>query len=231
MVYFFHIFYSIFIYSLFFMHTYTPRTFTLGTLEGLSEEQIKVHLGLYEGYVKHMNVLREQIAELTTLDATKYAFAITETRRRLGFEFNGMRMHEYYFEQLEAIPNEGGSPDPSGSRGGASPLSSDSKLALAMTEKYGSVEGFMTHFKSVAMSRGIGWSILYADPVGNTIHTAWVADHELGQLGGLPIIFALDMWEHAFMVDYRPAEKKNYVEAFMANVNWSVVEKRFGEAS
>ena len=63
------------------MHTYTPRTFTLGTLEGLSEEQIKVHLGLYEGYVKHMNVLREQIAELTTLDATKYAFAITETRK------------------------------------------------------------------------------------------------------------------------------------------------------
>jgi superoxide dismutase, Fe-Mn family len=197
------------------MHTYTPRTFTLGTLEGLSDEQIKAHLGLYEGYVKHMNVLREQIAELTALDKEKYTYAIMETRRRLGFEFNGMRMHEYYFEQLE---------------GGPSPLSSESKLVTAVTEKYGSIDGFMTHFKSVAMSRGIGWSVLYADPVGNTVHTAWVADHELGQLGGLPVIFALDMWEHAFMVDYLPAEKKNYVEAFFKNINWSVVEKRFSDA-
>jgi superoxide dismutase, Fe-Mn family len=196
------------------MHTYAPRTFTLGTLGGLSDEQIKVHLGLYEGYVKHMNVLREQIAELTALDKEKYAFAIMETRRRLGFEFNGMRMHEYYFEQLE---------------GGASTLSGDSALAKAVSEKYGSVDDFMTHVKSVAMSRGIGWSVLYADPIGKTVHTAWVADHELGQLGGLPIIFALDMWEHAFMVDYRPATKKDYVEAFMKNVNWGVVEKRFTE--
>ncbi len=194
------------------MHTYTPQTFNLPELPGLSEKQIKAHIGLYEGYVKHINVLREQIAELTALDKEKYAYAIMETRRRLGFEFNGMRMHEYYFTQLE---------------GGASPLTSDSKLALAVTEKYGSVEEFMTHFKTVGMSRGIGWSVLYADPIANTLHTAWVADHELGQLGGLPVILAMDMWEHAFMVDYLPAEKKSYVEAFMGNINWNVVTKRF----
>ncbi len=197
------------------MHTYTPRTFALGTLEGLSEEQVKVHLGLYEGYVKHVNVLREQIAELTLLDKEKYAFAIMETRRRLGFEFNGMRMHEYYFEQLE---------------GGPSPISSNGALAQAVTEKYGSIDEFLVHFKSVAMSRGIGWSVLYADPIAHTVHTAWVADHELGQLGGLPIILALDMWEHAFMVDYRPGTKKDYVEAFMKNVNWGVVENRFANS-
>ena len=197
------------------MHTYTPRTFTLPTLEGLSLKQVQVHIGLYEGYVKHINVLREQIAELTALDKEKYAFAIMETRRRLGFEFNGMRMHEYYFEQLE---------------GGATPLNTESAVARAVTEKYGSVDDFITHFKSVGMSRGIGWSVLYADPVGKTLHTAWVGDHELGQLGGLPIILAMDMWEHAFMVDYVPAEKKNYVEAFLKNVNWSIVEKRFADA-
>ncbi len=197
------------------MHTYTPRTFSLGTLDGLSEEQVKVHLALYEGYVKHVNVLREQITELSALDKDKYAFAITETRRRLGFEFNGMRMHEYYFEQLE---------------GGVAPLNAESELTKAVTEKYGSVEEFMTHMKSVAMSRGIGWTILYNDPQGGTVHIAWVTDHELGQLGGLPIIFALDMWEHAFMVDYRPATKKDYVEAFLKNVNWSVPEKRFADA-
>jgi Fe-Mn family superoxide dismutase len=196
------------------MHTYTAQSFNLPELKGLSEKQIKVHIGLYEGYVKNINVLREQIAELTALDKEKYAYAITETRRRLGFEFNGMRMHEYYFTQLE---------------GGASALSSDSALGKAVTEKYGSVDAFIAHITSVGMSRGIGWSVLYADPKAKTIHTAWVSDHELGQLGGLPIIFAMDMWEHAFMVDYVPAEKKNYIEAFLNNVNWCVVERRFKE--
>lgn len=194
------------------MHTYTPQTFNLNALEGLSEKQIKVHLALYEGYVKHVNLLREQIAELTTLDKEKYAYAITETRRRLGFEFNGMRMHEYYFSQFEGATSE---------------LNSESELGRSLTEKYGSVSDFITHFTQVGMSRGIGWSVLYKDPVGGTVHTAWVTDHELGQLGGLPIILAMDMWEHAFMVDYVPAEKKNYIEAFLKNLNWSVVEKRF----
>ena len=194
------------------MHTYTATTFNLPELPGLSEKQIKVHIGLYEGYVKHVNILREQIADLTALDKEKYAYAITETRRRLGFEFNGMRMHEHYFTQLE---------------GGAQALTADSALARALCEKYGSVENFITHFTQVGMSRGIGWSVLYADPTAGTVHTAWVSDHELGQLGGLPIILAMDMWEHAFMVDYVPAEKKNYIEAFLKNVNWSVVDERF----
>jgi len=195
------------------MHTYTAQTFNLPELSGLSDGQIKAHLGLYEGYVKHVNLLREQIADLTALDPEKYSYAIMETRRRLGFEFNGMRMHEYYFSQFE---------------GGASPLGADSSLGKAVTEKYGSVEAFVAHFMGVGMSRGIGWSVLYRDPIGNTVHTAWVADHELGQLGGLPVIAAMDMWEHAFMVDYLPKDKKNYIEAFLKNMNWRVAEDRFG---
>jgi superoxide dismutase, Fe-Mn family len=198
------------------MHTYTPRTFNLPSLEGISPDQVKVHLGLYEGYVKHVNVLREQIAALTELDSEKYAYAIMETRRRLGFEFNGMRMHEYYFSQFE---------------GGPASLTSESSLSKALCEKYGSVEGFIAHFTSVGMTRGIGWAVLYNDPVGNTVHAAWVADHELGQLGGLPVILAMDMWEHAFMVDYVPAEKKKYVEAFFQNLNWNVGEDRFTSAT
>lgn len=194
------------------MHTYTPKTFTLPELPGLSEKQLSVHIALYEGYVKHVNVLREQIKELEATDKEKFAYAITETRRRLGFEFNGMRMHEYYFEQLE---------------GGGSALQEESALGQALIEKYGSVEAFIQHFTGVAMGRGIGWSVLYADPLHNTVHTAWVGDHELGQLGGLPIIYALDMWEHAFMVDYIPAEKKNYIGAFLAHTNWSVPMRRF----
>lgn len=194
------------------MHTYTPKEFNLPELPGLSKEQIDAHLGLYKGYVTHVNLLRQQIKDLTEADAEKYAYAIMETRRRLGFEFNGMRMHEYYFTQFE---------------GGAKELTPDSKFAEAVSEKYGSFEDFIKHFTQVGMSRGIGWTILYADPDGDTVHTAWVTDHELGQFGGLPVILAMDMWEHAFMVDYLPSEKRTYIEAFLNNLNWSVAEERF----
>lgn len=194
------------------MHTYSVKQFNLPDLKGLSEKQIKVHLGLYEGYVKHVNLLRQQIADLTALDKEKYAYAIMETRRRLGFEFDGMRMHEYYFSQFE---------------GGGQPLDEGSALAKSVSEKYDSLAGFMQHLTQVGMTRGIGWAVLYHDRLGNTPHVAWVSDHELGQLSGLPVILAMDMWEHAFMVDYTPAEKKSYIDAFLSNVNWKISEARF----
>lgn len=191
---------------------YNAKKFTLPTLVGISDKQIKVHLALYEGYVKHTNLLREQVKDLEALDKEKYAYAVMELRRRLGFEFNGMRMHEFYFSQWE---------------NGATDEPRESELATAVAEKYGSWEQFLAHFKTVGMSRGIGWTILYADPEAKTMHTAWVSDHELGQLGGCPVILAMDMWEHAFMVDYLPSEKKQYIEAFFKNLNWSLIEERF----
>ena len=195
--------------------TYTPKTFNLPALEGISEKQIKVHLALYEGYVKHVNLIMSTIAlyEGTTDEGGKYG--ITEMRRRFAFEFDGMRMHEYYFSQFE---------------GGQTSLSVDSALAKAATLKYGSTEGLVAHIKEVSGTRGIGWVVVYNDPSGNTLHTVFVADHELGQLSGLPIILALDLWEHAYMVDYVPSEKKSYIDAFFANLNWGVIEKRFLEA-
>jgi len=194
------------------MHSYETRTFDLPELAGISSKQIEVHCGLYAGYVKHVNVLREKIHELENEDKEKHAYTIAELRRRFSFEFNGMRMHEYYFEQLE---------------GGAQESNTDSALAQAVTEKYGSFEKFIEHIKAVATLRGIGWVVLYKDPEGGTVHSAWVSDHELGTLAGLPVILAIDMWEHAFMVDYTPAEKGTYVDAFLKNLNWRVVEKRF----
>ncbi|MFZ1075622.1 MAG: Fe-Mn family superoxide dismutase [Minisyncoccia bacterium] len=194
--------------------TYPVKTFNLPVLEGISEKQIKVHLALYEGYVKHVNLIHEKLRELKKTDAEGNAYAMAELRRRFAFEFDGMRMHEYYFSQFE------------GEKGG----DEKSGLALAVNEKYGSGENFMAHIKEVAGSRGIGWVVVYADPSANTVHTVFVGDHELGQLAGLPIILAVDLWEHAYMVDYIPADKKNYVDAFLANVNWSVPEKRFDEA-
>lgn len=195
--------------------TYTARTFNLPELKGLSTEQIAVHLALYEGYVKHTNLIMEKIKEYKEADAVGNAYAIAELRRRLGFEFDGMRMHEYYFEQFEG--EKGGDPQ--------------SALAKAVTEKYGSGEHFMSHIKEVAGTRGIGWVVVYADPRGNTIHTTFVNDHEIGQLAGLPILLAVDLWEHAYMVDYKPKDKMTYIDAFLENVNWTVVENRFTHPS
>lgn len=190
--------------------TYTARSFSLPELAGLSKDQVAVHLGLYEGYVKHTNLILETIQKLRTEDAEGNAFQINELRRRLGFEFNGMRMHEYYFEQLE---------------GGSAPVPEDALMEKA-SARYGSWDAFVAHLKEVAGTRGIGWTVVYYDPSVDTLHTAWIDDHQLGQLSGLPIILAIDMWEHAFMVDYKPAEKKSYVEAFLANLNWHVAESR-----
>lgn len=192
--------------------TYSVRTFELPELKGLSKDQVAVHLALYEGYVKHTNLIMEKIEKLRSEDAEANAFVINELRRRFGFEFDGMRMHEYYFEQFEGGPKAA---DP------------ESPIADAATEKYGSWDTFVAHIKEVAGTRGIGWVVVYFDPKGRTIHTAFVDDHQLGQLSGLPILLALDLWEHAFMVDYKPAEKKTYVDAFLDNLNWDVVERRF----
>ncbi len=165
--------------------TYIPKTFNLPVLKGISEEQIKVHLALYEGYVKNINLLLEN-----------------NSANRFAFEFDGMRMHEYYFEELES--------------GAVAPKTERQEL--------------ITKIKEVAGTRGTGWVVVYYDKVMNTTHTLFVNDHELGQLSGLPIILALDLWEHAYMVDYVPAEKKNYIDAFFENLDWSVVEKRFDDA-
>ena len=190
---------------------YTAKKFNLPTLSGISDKQIEVHLGLYEGYVKHVNLILEKLKILREADAEGNTYLIAELRRRFAFEFNGMRMHEYYFEQFKGEKNG----DPK------------SGLAVVVAEKYGSGEQLIAHIKEVAGTRGIGWVVVYSDRVAKTIHTVFVTDHEVGQLSGLPILLALDLWEHAYMVDYLPVEKKKYVDAFLENLNWSVVEERF----
>lgn len=201
--------------------SYTTKNFNLPTLKGLSEKQIKVHLGLYEGYVKHVNVISEKLQAVRDGKLEMDPYIVAELRRRFSFEFDGMRMHEYYFSQFEGSSQSFDEINES----------VESELARLATEKYGSNENFIAHIKEVAGSRGIGWVVVYYDPSIKALHTIFVADHELGQLAGLPILLTLDLWEHAFMVDYVPSEKGNYVDAFFDNLNWGVVEKRFAVAS
>ncbi len=187
---------------------YAARKFTFGNLDGISSKQLEIHIKLYEGYVKSTNTLEETVSDLKK-DSEKNAYALGETLRRLGFEFNGMRMHEHYFSQWE------GSPSPIGAG-----------LKDALIAQYGSYENWEKEFKSVGLMRGIGWAILSYDPVQKHFFNHFVMDHELGQLGGTTPILALDMWEHAYMVDYTPAEKAQYIEAFFKNLNGEIVSKR-----
>src|SRR3989344_210914 len=203
--------------------TYTPKTFNLPVLQGLSEKQIKVHIALYEGYVKHVNLIMEKLGAVREGKLELDSYIVSELRRRFAFDFVARRMHELYSAQLRR--SEVGAPTET------SGLDDGSALAAEASAKYGSSENFVKHIREVARSRGIGWVVVYADPQAKTIHTVFVGDHEVGQLAGLPILLALDLWEHAYMVDYVPAEKNNYIDAFFANLNWSVVEKRFDPPS
>ena len=188
---------------------YIAKAFTLPSLEGISEKTITEHIKLYEGYVKHVNLIHEKIADMKE-DPEKNAYPLAEIRRRMGFEYGGMKNHEAYFAQLE---------------GGAAPCG-EGALRAKLVEQWGSVEVFIAQFQAAAMTRGIGWAMLYQDIDTNELILAWVDEQHLGQLATARIILALDMWEHSYMLDYVPSEKKKYIEAFFANLNWDVVAAR-----
>ena len=195
------------------MHTYQARAFDIPELRDISAKQIELHLGLYSGYVKHVNLIHEQIEDLSG-DIEKNGYAISEMQRRLGFEFGGMRNHEYYFSQFE---------------GGAAELARDGALMKSIEQHWGSFDNWLTRFKNIAATRGVGWAMLYVDRNHQRLIQTWVDEQHVGLLSDLDIILGLDMWEHSYMADYLPAEKKQYIEAFFTNLNWSVIEKRFTE--
>lgn len=192
---------------------YTEQTFTIPELKGISRKTIEEHLKLYAGYVKNTNLMYQKMSEYME-DSEKHALALGEIQRRFSFEFNGMRNHEHYFSLFE----------------GGTQILSDGELKAAITQQFGSFETWLATFKAIAMTRGIGWAMMYWDPKAGQFVHAWVEEQHLGQLNGLPLILGLDMWEHSFYLDYVPADKKKYVEAFFENINWAIVEKNFAEA-
>lgn len=189
---------------------YKPHTFALQKVKGFSEKQITLHIGLYEGYVKHVNILHAQLNKLAA-SGDDYTYAIAELRRRLGFEWNGMRLHELYFETLE---------------GGSKVLLADTKLYETLSKQYGSFSQWLEIFAKVS-ARGPGWAILNYDPTVKQFFHSWVADHEVGQLATLPALIALDHWEHAYFVDHKPSEKSAYVDAYLKALNWEIIAARF----
>jgi Fe-Mn family superoxide dismutase len=190
---------------------YTEKSFTLPSLNGISAESVAQHIGLYQGYVKNFNAISEAIESLLA-DPDKNALAIAELRRRHSFEFDGMKLHELYFPQFE---------------GGAQALNPDSALGKALAAHWGSAGAAEARARQVAAMRGPGWAMLYYNPESKMFHMGFVGEQHQGHFATLPIILALDVWEHSYLLDYGAAGKPKYIDAFFANLNWSVCEQRF----
>lgn len=188
---------------------YEAKTFDIPELEGISKQTIEEHIGLYNGYVKHVNLIQEKITEMKE-DSEKNAYALAEVQRRLGFEFGGMRNHEYYFSQFE---------------GGAKEVP-DGVFKQLVEKQFGTFEDFIAQFRGIGMTRGVGWAMCYLDKTTDQLIMTWVDEQHLGQLADLNIVLGLDMWEHSYMLDYPPSKKKEYVDAFFSNLNWEVVAGR-----
>jgi len=193
---------------------YTPykeKDFShLKGLNGISDKTLEIHLGLYSGYVKNTNLLNEQVIELTEQAKTGTP-VYSELKRRYGFEYNGMRLHEYYFGNIKT---------------GGSDVKSSAKLATKLNEVYGDHEVWKNDFVKVGSMRGVGWAILFQDPITKTVSNHWITLHEEGNVAGFVPLLVMDVWEHAFLLDYKPAERGKYIEAFFSNIDWAAVESR-----
>ncbi|CAN5125774.1 Fe-Mn family superoxide dismutase [soil metagenome] len=196
------------------MKTFEEKKFSIPALTGISAKSVEEHLKLYSGYVKNANTILSKIDEYSK-DSEAHAYALGELQRRFSFEFDGMRNHETYFKHFENGPAE---------------LGSENALKGAIEEEWGSFDAWISRFKAIALTRGVGWAILYYDKQTDRLLNAWVDEQHLGHLTGLCPILALDMWEHSFVFDYQPSGKKNYVEDFFKNLNWSTCEKNFENA-
>lgn len=190
--------------------TYVAKDFNLSSLNGISDKTLEIHFALYKGYVTNTNTLNEHIAQLIK-DGKAGTPEYSELTRRLGFEYNGMRLHEYYFGNMTAS----GSDKPSGG-----------KLMDAITASFGDYDTWKTDFTKVGAMRGVGWAITFQDPFTSRLSNHWVTLHEDGNPAGFAPILVMDAWEHAFLLDYKPAERPKYIEAFFTNIDWNAVEQR-----
>lgn len=192
------------------MAIYTPKLHVKpGKLVGLTEKQVDEHWKLYEGYVTQTNKLLGELSDLRA--AGKGGELIyADRRRRFAFEMGGMVTHEYYFENLKADV--------------ATSVAKD--FAKLVAEKFGSFEAWLADYKACASTRGVGWAMCFYDPATGDVSNHFVGMHSEGHLPGFDVLLCMDIWEHAFLLDFLPTERAKYIEVFMQNVDWGVVEAR-----
>lgn len=177
-------------------------------MEGFSETLLKNHFALYQGYVTNTNKVLDALSAMLSEGRTgtpEYA----EMKRRLGWEFNGMRLHEYYFENL----------------GGKGALDAGGKLGKSLAAEFGSIGKWEADFRAVGAMRGIGWVVLYQDVPDGRLFNQWVNEHDVGHPAGAAPILVMDVFEHAFLTDYG-LKRGDYIAAFFRNIDWKAAETR-----
>jgi len=194
--------------------SYQAKQFNLSGLNGISDQTLEMHFKLYEGYVKETNNLTEKISEILKDGQVDHEEmpAYSELTRRLGFEYNGMVLHEYYFGNMKAVGT--GDPD------------RNTAFFKATETSFGNYDLWKADFMSIGKMRGVGWAICYEDPTNGNLSNHWITLHEVGNVAGFNPVLVMDVWEHAFLLDYKPAERPKYIEAFFSNIDWDAVEGR-----
>jgi Fe-Mn family superoxide dismutase len=177
-------------------------------MQGFSETLLKNHFTLYQGYVTNTNKVLDTLDQMLKEGKTGPP-EFAELKRRLGWEFNGMRLHEYYFENL----------------GGRAGINKDGKLAKKMAADFGSYEAWEKDFKGTGTMRGIGWVALYQDGMNGRLVNFWINEHDVSHPAGCNPILIMDVFEHAFMIDYG-LKRADYIEAFFKNIHWGAAEAR-----
>jgi len=194
--------------------TYTARSFDLHGLRGISDRTLDTHFKLYEGYVKETNRLMQLLRDFLKdgkVDQEEMP-AYSELKRRMGFESNGMVLHEYYFDNLM--------------RGGSDRSPDHSPFREAAEDSFGSFELWKADFVGVGKMRGVGWAVCYLHPTMGQLTNHWITLHEVGNVTGFVPLLVMDAWEHAYILDYKPSERGEYIDAFFSNVNWGTVNER-----
>jgi Fe-Mn family superoxide dismutase len=193
---------------------YKVKPFHLSGLNGISDETLEMHFKLYEGYVKQTNLLTEKISGFIQdgqIDHEEMP-AYSELTRRLGFEYNGMVLHEYYFGNMK--------------RGGAGDPERSSAFFKATERSYGSYGVWKADFVGIGKMRGVGWAICFENPANGRLSNHWISLHQIGNVAGFKPVVVMDVWEHAYLLDYKPAERPKYIDAFFSNIDWNTVEER-----
>jgi Fe-Mn family superoxide dismutase len=144
--------------------TYKARDFHLSGLAGISDKTLEMHFGLYEGYVSETNQLTERLAEMTRAGEAAKNPVYVELTRHLGFEYGGMILHEYYFDNLS--PKGKGKPS--------------RELTQAIDRSFGDFETWRTDFAAIGGMRGVGWAVLFRDPNTGQLSNHWITLHEQG---------------------------------------------------
>ena len=181
---------------------------TLVGMEGFSETLLKNHFTLYQGYVTNTNKLLDTLGGMLA-EGKAATPEYAELKRRLGWEWNGMRLHELYFGNL----------------GGKGALAPEGRLGKALAAEFGGVDKWEADFRAVGAMRGIGWVALYQDGPGGRLVNQWINEHDAGHFAGAVPILIMDVFEHAFMIDYG-LKRADYIAAFFKNVDWKAAEGR-----